>query len=262
MKALLCVLTLIIAAAEASACGRCGYSVCRIATSYVAPQPVTYTYPTTNYDQRLQVNYTLTFPPPAVSGSTYYGYTPQAYSFLDPALFVNAASRYLETAQYASSQGFSQFNQSAALVLQHQAGVAEVQARTALLQEAARLVASTAPGSSTVFQLRATRDGGGRLTVEGVSDGTAPPLTAPGPIASNPAEIIRAKCVSCHGAGKQEGGLRLDDLAGLDRSFEVKILDRITTLDPAKRMPRGGTLTAAEISALFKASSLCGGEKR
>ena len=76
--------------------------------------------------------------------------------------------------------------------------------------------------------------------------------------------LLAAKCVICHGPGKQEGGLRLDSLAAakaggergpaitpgnLDKSLLVK---SIAFLDPDLRMPPKQKLTEKEIAALTK----------
>lgn len=239
----------------ALACGRCGFAVCRYqAASHGAAHhtqavekerlvPVA-------TDHSFHVSFTLHFPPPTATGATGFAYVPAQMSFLDPALFLNSASRYLETAQGAAQKGFSEFHQSAALVLEGQRSVAEVQARAALLAEAAKLLANTAPSGSVPLPLRASRDAESRLRIE----------TGPLPQAAiDVRTIIANKCVRCHGAAKAEGGLNLANFDVLDRASErAKILDRITTADPVRRMPKGGTLTADEIAAFFRASQIGG----
>lgn len=49
--------------------------------------------------------------------------------------------------------------------------------------------------------------------------------------------VIQNKCVSCHTAEKPNGGLNLQNLAGLDATTSRKILERIEAEDPVKRMP-------------------------
>src|SRR6476659_7490973 len=74
--------------------------------------------------------------------------------------------------------------------------------------------------------------------------------------------IIAARCKACHGALKQEGGLRLDTGAlarkGGDsgevivpgKSASSPLIDRITATDLTDRMPQEGEpLTAAQIGA-------------
>ncbi len=76
-------------------------------------------------------------------------------------------------------------------------------------------------------------------------------------------ELIGSRCFSCHGAQKQEGGLRLDSrnraLEGGDsgvvivagKSAESDVLRRVTSESPEERMPpEGDPLTRREIEAL------------
>jgi hypothetical protein len=248
-KTMLCgVMALVVTlggADAALACGRCGFAVCRYQVHVVEKERLV---PVAT-DLSFHVSYTLHFPPPAAAGTTGFAYTPAQVSFLDPALFLNSASRYLETAQSAAQKGFGELNQSAALVLDGQRSVAEVQARAALLTEAAKLMASTAPSGGAPLPLRASRDADGRLRIEAAA------LPQP---SADLRTIITNKCVRCHGPAKAEAGLNLANLGILDPSYDAKILDRISTADPARRMPKGGTLTPDEIAVFFRASQIGG----
>jgi hypothetical protein len=77
--------------------------------------------------------------------------------------------------------------------------------------------------------------------------------------------VLAARCFACHGALKQEAGLRLDTAASIqkggengpavlaNKSGESLLLARVTDKDAATRMPpesEGTPLTAAEIAAL------------
>lgn len=68
--------------------------------------------------------------------------------------------------------------------------------------------------------------------------------------------IVAAKCVRCHQPGGAHEALDLRDLSGLDEKWEDVILDRITTRDLNRRMPKGSTLFPDEIRAFHKAA-LC-----
>jgi mono/diheme cytochrome c family protein len=236
--------------AEVEACYRCGHNPCRIAYPTVHERVFTtekaVAVPT---DNSFRVTYNLTFPAPAASGSTVYGYHQQPYVPLDPSLFINAASRYLELSQQTAQRGFSDFNQSASLVLQGQAGIAEVQARAQLLERATQLVAATAPGSSSSITLRASRDAGGKFSWD----------VQPGTPVGDVQSIMTRHCVSCHQPGGRKPTPDLRDLSILDPSWEPEILDRITTGDLGRRMPPGGSLASGEIAAIYRASSICGG---
>src|SRR4051812_39841528 len=79
---------------QAVACSRCGYAVCRYANAPVYYTAAPYVAPSYDYvDHRFQVTYNITFPPPVASGATAYAYTPPTLSLLDPALYLNSASR-------------------------------------------------------------------------------------------------------------------------------------------------------------------------
>jgi hypothetical protein len=232
------VFSLMLSAAETAwACGRCGFTVCRFqpATTHHSPLTPHHLPLTTHHtDQSFHVSYTLHFPPPALAGTTGFAYGPPQFSVLDPALFLNAASRYMDTAQAAAQKGFTEFNQSAALVIDGQRSLAELQARAALLAEANKLLGS-APPAANLESLRINR-------------AAAQP-------SAEVRTIIADKCLRCHGAGKADGGLNLSAANLSDRALEAKILDRITTADPSRRMPKGGTLTVDEITAFFRATS-------
>ena len=75
--------------------------------------------------------------------------------------------------------------------------------------------------------------------------------------------LLVARCVECHGADAQEGGLRLDSRGSILRGGEYgpvatagsgtegELLDRIRTADADERMPpTGAPLTAAEIASI------------
>lgn len=211
---------------------------------YVAPAVVK---DVANYSYPLHVVYNVAFPPQVASGSTLYGYNADQYKFLDPALFMNAATRYMETGQLAAQKGFSEFASASSSILSQQAGIAELHARSALLQEAAKLVAATASGSSTAVRIQASRDVSGALHLE--SQPLAPVS------AGTVAEIFSRKCSSCHNATKKNGGLDLSNLATLDRKHEREILKRIVTDDPELRMPKGSKLTTDEIMTIIQAST-------
>ncbi|MFN0108663.1 MAG: DUF1553 domain-containing protein [Blastocatellia bacterium] len=71
--------------------------------------------------------------------------------------------------------------------------------------------------------------------------------------------LLHARCVECHGPEKQQAGLRLDSKAGAikapiivpGKSAESELMRRVTSSDPAERMPsKGAPLTAREIALL------------
>src|SRR5690349_16222620 len=75
--------------------------------------------------------------------------------------------------------------------------------------------------------------------------------------------LIAERCLACHGALKQEGGLRLDTVAlaikGGDRGTAIKpgdaeaslLIQKVTATDESERMPpEGEPLKPEQISAL------------
>lgn len=75
--------------------------------------------------------------------------------------------------------------------------------------------------------------------------------------------VLRERCLACHGALKQGGGLRLDTAARLasggkqgpvvvaGRPEESRLLERLTSTDPEERMPRDAPpLTPEQIEAI------------
>jgi mono/diheme cytochrome c family protein len=78
-------------------------------------------------------------------------------------------------------------------------------------------------------------------------------------IGQNVVAIFAGKCNSCHSGPNPKGGLDLTDLANIGADAGDKILARITTADPTKRMPRtaGGAglpLNINEIKTIFAAA--------
>lgn len=237
--------------ANAEACGRCGFSQCRLVAPYrtvYVPKVVEKFVPTT-IDNRFIVNYSLTFPPPSISGSTTFDYTQSPYfGVLNPdeaiRLKMNYATRTAELSQYASEQ--------ATLIVQQAAGLEEQRLRLAVASKIDSITQSLTTGGSATLRFDARRGPNGKVELD--------PYPLPG-AARGVQGIVGARCVSCHGPGKQEAGLRLDDLGSVDSRYEALILDRITTNDPARRMPKGGTLTPGEILEFYRTSSFCGGKR-
>ncbi|MCA9190864.1 MAG: PSD1 domain-containing protein [Planctomycetales bacterium] len=52
--------------------------------------------------------------------------------------------------------------------------------------------------------------------------------------------LLKQRCSSCHGAFKQESGLRLDAAKLIPSAIHEELLDRLTTLDSTRRMPPEG----------------------
>jgi len=109
----------------------------------------------------------------------------------------------------------------------------------------------------------ATAATGGELPPTGE---TQPPTSAPpSPPAADPARpfaasipALVARCGSCHGQKNPDdaaGGLYLDGAADIlaPESWRKReaIMERLLTDDPGRRMPRGGSLSVDEYTAIF-----------
>jgi len=91
-----------------------------------------------------------------------------------------------------------------------------------------------------------------------------PPAAGKIDFAKDVQPILVKKCISCHGAEKQRGGLRLDHgklaMQGGNsgivirprQSANSKLIHLVTGMDPEERMPpaKGKELTAAEVGVL------------
>ena len=70
--------------------------------------------------------------------------------------------------------------------------------------------------------------------------------------------LFANKCIACHNPNKKNGGLDLSDIRQLNEKQCDKILERVTSCDPAKRMPlredggEGVPLLFSEVKLLFK----------
>jgi hypothetical protein len=98
----------------------------------------------------------------------------------------------------------------------------------------------------------------------GVNEATAADSAEPIDFAKQLRPILKARCTACHGTLKQSSGLRLDSAAGLIRggdsgagivrgkSNESELIQRISTEDPAVRMPPEGEPLTSEQVNLFR----------
>ncbi len=69
------------------------------------------------------------------------------------------------------------------------------------------------------------------------------------------AEIFERRCTSCHAGQQPQGGLNLQQVDAIDlsRTLRQEILVRVTSGDPARRMPPGNeALTSDEFLSLVK----------
>ncbi len=218
--------------------------------------PSTYTTTTTvdayGYSQRT-----------APQGSTVFGYNEIAdvYGNVDLGELYQSAIRLAEASQRSGDSATNgafklvdQFGDRAQDLLSQQLAIAEINAKTTGVTNAARALGDAIKAE-------------GRIRVEKKVEGpaSAPPASG-SPILDEPTAkaadaaydklgaLVQNKCVSCHGGKTTEAGLNLLDLGKLDDATVDKIFARITHADPEKRMPPGKPLTRAEISLFYQAA--------
>lgn len=127
-------------------------------------------------------------------------------------------------------------------VVQYQVG-AQVQAEAVIAKavnplkaEIAALRAQLAQGLTTVTTTTQTQ-GGATASVQG----SQPPT-------------IYARCAKCHTGESAKGEFRVDALE-LSCEDRLRAINALLADDPAKRMPKGGTLEAQELGELIQAFS-------
>lgn len=228
MRFLVAVALVVGLSSAAFPCGRCGFQVCR----YQYPAKLHTAQPYNYTDQRFQVTYNLSLPPPAASGSTIYQYQQQQYGYgLDPAQFMNASSRYLELSQDTARRGFEQFQQTAQLSLQGQAALAELQASRELYETLLKFKPLSGLASGQSLTIRASRGADGRIQLE------HPEGTVAGG-GDEAVKLVSTACATCHQPGGRQPTPDLSDLSKLDLArWGADIVHRLTTSDPKEMMP-------------------------
>lgn len=205
--------------------------------------------------------------PIAGQGTTVYGYSSvsEAYGNVDLGLLYNQAARLTDQAQQLAGQAATDFQTLVQAEGQNRAEVAKIIAQGQAARDA--LLAAKGPAGVTqaqqfrAFTFRVTQDGTGAMKVEPVMQpgGTGPDfnLTGGGPqglkTSANISDVLKNRCVSCHGNQKESGGLNFE--GQITDAQQASVLERITTKDAAKVMPppSKGSLTVAEFNAFFQA---------
>jgi mono/diheme cytochrome c family protein len=203
----------------------------------------------------------------APQGATVFGYNEIAdvYGNVDLGELYQSAIRLAEGSNRYGSEATNgamklvdQFGDRAQGLLSQQLAIAEINAKTAGVTNAARALGDAIKAES-------------RLHIEKRTEGPGPPKPTPhhggSPILDEPnakaaanesydnlTALVNSKCVSCHGGKTNEAGLNLTDLGKLDDSAVAKILARVTSANSEKRMPPGKPLETEELRLFFEAS--------
>lgn len=218
------------------------------------------------------VNYSQ---PIAAQGSTVYGYSAntQQYGSLDMALLYNQAARLTDQAQQLAGQAASDFSTLVQAEGQNQAEVARIIAQGQSARQALQAASGQRVQASIqqqTFAFRVTQGSDGQLKVEQIQTGSTTGsignsttgqqnfnLSEAQGATTNVSDLLKNRCVSCHGNTEAQGGLNLE--VAITDEQQASILARVTSDDLDKRMPRnsddtaGQKLNMGELRLLFNA---------
>lgn len=181
---------------------------------------------------------------PAAQGDTLYGYRASTYSATDLGVDNYISQRLVADASAIQSKVLAGQQANAASA----AEIAKLQIKGQIITTALAALADTSASSEQ--QATFTQN---IHTEASASVGSSGGDTA---LAQRVTNLVNAKCVSCHGPSRQAGNLDLSNLANVDGA---KVLARVTSADPTKRMPLaagdgpGTPLSVQELSTLFHA---------
>jgi hypothetical protein len=193
--------------------------------------------------------------PIAAQGTTVYGYSnvAEAYGSVDMGLLYNQAARLTDQAQQLAGQAATDFQALVQAEGQNRADVAKILAQG----QAAREALAAAKGDPSVpvqnnysfksevkSETKSSSKEGPDFDLKGSSHKQYSR-------ALDVSEVLKTRCVSCHGDQKTAGGLNF--LKAISDEQQEAVLERITTSDTAARMPPNKKLSVAEIGALFDA---------
>ena len=237
---------IVLIAAEASACSRCGIfgRGCRLQSHHVAEvvaAPVIAAPPISiinNYAPPNGAAATLIAP----QGGTVYGLSTavQAYS-IDPAAVLRQAAELTKGAQQLAQQGLQGYGQTAALALTLQASQPAITA--AVTQPAA-----PPPPQQLTIELR---DGRWQIAqpkaVAAPAADDPPSPVAPPPVAARSMPLTAKHCGRCHGVdiAAPKGGVYLG-VAEVDSKISLSAVAQVMS----GKMPPGTTLSAEDKAAL------------
>lgn len=243
----------------------CGYTYQKV---FVQPQVVQPQVTQKTETQTTVINNLVGIPVPVTysqpiqaQGTTVYGYSSvaEAYGQVDMGLLYQQAARLTDQAQQLAGQASSDF---ATLVQAEGQNRAEV-ARIIAQGQSARQALEAAGGyqqqqiQQRTFAFRVTQDNNGQFNIEQMQDDQTNFKLSGAQTNLNISDILKNKCVSCHGNGNAQGGLNLE--AAISEQQQLSVMNRVTTDDLSKRMPRnqdgtaGQKLDVSELKVLFDA---------
>jgi mono/diheme cytochrome c family protein len=182
----------------------------------------------------------------------YQGYAAQGQSILGLAAYAPSIGQVdieslLRTQQRLAERQSDNASQANNFLTDRIGQVGELQTEVAKIQAAgAAIVASVQAASPPRTEVHQWERGSGSNSQQHSHQSQTQVERSPGPQSYalsvvGAQHVLDTKCVACHGPNKKSGGLDLSNFSTWDESlqdaYEVKIRERITTSDPAKKMP-------------------------
>jgi len=194
--------------------------------------------------------------PVAQQGTTVYGYSSvaEAYGNVDLGLLYNQAARLTDQAQQLAGQAAIDFQSLVQAEGHNRAEVAKIIAQGQAAREALQAAkAQPSVAQQRSFAFRVVQDAKGDMKVEKM-ESHSPDFnlsSAKQGSSITISDVIKSRCISCHGDQKAAGGLNF--LHSITDAQQQRCLELITESDPQKRMPKGGPkLSVAEMTAFFQ----------
>ncbi len=188
-----------------------------------------------------------------VQGNTLYGYSynsiASVYGDTNLSQLYQQANRLAENAQRLSGQATTDFSALVGAEGSNRARVAEILAKSQAVQEMLRAMQDgNAKVETKTFTFKMVQGANGAMEIQKVpngppnGNGVANPEQLPAP---GNGQVDQAKwqqsamsCVACHSGQKKEGAFDVTQYQTLTPDQKMKVVNRLTTSDDAKRMPR------------------------
>jgi hypothetical protein len=210
----------------------------------------------------LSARFSSSTTPYAQQGATVYGYNATASRFSDVDLqtLFNQANQLALNSQQLTQQATGDFSN---LVAQQSDVAGELDRIQVRGKETEKLIAAITEAlrdrpvsteSSATINVTPSPDLGPQQTATPPASGVAPLSAAEREQVQG---IISAKCLSCHGPDKQEGGWELSDYFGLDANMKLAVVNSLQGTGPSgTRMPMGGEPLSDPEIVLFMRDAL------
>lgn len=173
------------------------------------------------------------------NGNTVYGYTyanaAEAYGTTDLNVLYQSANRQTVNAQQLAGQAATEFNGLVDKAGSNAARIAEIRAKLEL-------------GKQLLDSIKGTPEV--RTEQRVFTFGPGPASTEPA-VQPRVTEFVKlagpASCMACHSGNKLEGGFDVTKVPQMKAGDIIaKVMPRLVTDDPAKRMPKGGPALTGE----------------